>query len=74
MKIEKSDIEIIVKTNAKKTQIIEKTNNIYKIAVKALPEKGRANEEIIRFFSKLTKKHVKIIKGKTNRRKTLRFK
>lgn len=40
--------------------------------VKALPEKGKANLEIIKFFSKEYKKDVRIVSGKTSKVKLVR--
>ena len=65
-------IDVIVRTNASKTEIVER-GDVYKVNVKALPEKGKANEEIIKLFSKLTGRDVKIISGKTSKRKRLRI-
>ncbi len=66
-------IEIVVKTNMPKTKIISEKDGILKIDVKALPEHGKANLEIVKFFSKLSKKEVKIVKGLTSKKKVLRF-
>ena len=64
---------ITVKTNSPKTLLkgFDKDKNVYIVAVKAQPEKGKANAEIIKFFSKLLKKKVKIISGLTSKRKTI---
>ena len=66
-------ITIKVKPNSPKTEIIEIKNNILKVAVKAPAEQNKANIELIKFFSKLTNKKVKIIKGLTSKLKILRF-
>ena len=73
--IEKSSINIIVKSNAKKTLIknYDKEKDVYFVDVSKVPENNKANIEIIRFFSKLTNKNVKIIKGLKNNKKTLIF-
>lgn len=48
----------------------------YKIRLKAVPEKGKANEELIKFLSKelaLPKDKIEIISGKTERIKLIRI-
>ena len=52
------NINLIVKTNQKKTEITKQDGDTYYLNVKAEPEKGKANLEIIKFFSKLTKSAV----------------
>ncbi len=63
-------IKIKVKTNQPKTEIVEK-DKIWKVNVKAKPENNKANLEIIKFFSKLFKKKVKIVNGLKNKEKLL---
>jgi len=49
----------------------------YKIRLKAAPEKGRANLELIRFLSKelhIPKDQISIISGKTERLKLIKIK
>ena len=68
-------LKIIAKPNSKKTEIIgfDKAKKALKVNVKAQPEKGKANAEIARFFSRLTKKKAEIISGKTSKTKVLRL-
>ena len=68
-------LKISVKTNSPKTKIsdYDTENKLVKLDVHAQPEKGKANAEIIKFFTRLTKKKVEIISGKTSKRKTLKF-
>ena len=75
MKLRSGQLKIIVRTNSKKTEIVEwdEKNKAYRMNVKALPEKGRANTEIIKYFSKLLKKKVQIKSGLTSRTKTLKI-
>ena len=70
----KLPIKIIVKPNSKKTQILnyDEKRKAYKVEVKAPPEKNKANIEIKKYFSKLLKKPVKIISGKTSKVKILK--
>jgi len=68
-------LNISVKANAPKTKITnyDNTKKLVKLDVHAPPEKGKANAEIIKFFTKLTKKKASIISGKTSKKKTLKF-
>ena len=43
---------IKIQTNAKKNEITEQRDDFLKIKIKAIPEKGKANEELIKFLSK----------------------
>lgn len=72
---EKSSVKILVKTNAKKTLIkkYDEKLDLYYVDVSEIPENNKANIEIIKYFSRLTKKKVKIIKGLKNNKKTLIF-
>ncbi|MFH1455641.1 MAG: DUF167 domain-containing protein [archaeon] len=64
-------IEVTVKPNASKTKITSQNDNNYKIDVKASPENNKANIELINFLTKHFKKKVKIVKGKTSKKKIL---
>jgi uncharacterized protein len=68
-------LKIIVKTNSPKTEIIEydETRQALKVNVHAQPIDGKANIEIIKYFSKLLKKKVEIKSGKTGKEKFLRI-
>lgn len=47
-----------------------------KIRIKAVPEKGKANEELIRFLSKrldIPKQNISIISGKTEQLKLVKI-
>jgi len=73
--IKDNKLKIAVKTNSPKTQITgyDNTKKAIILNVKTQPEKGKANAEIIKFFTKLTKKKTSIISGKTAKQKTLKF-
>ena len=58
--------------NAKRTELKEENNQL-KLYVHALPEKNKANKEVIKFFSKLLKKRVEIKSGLTSKEKLLRL-
>lgn len=74
MKIIEKTFKIIVKPNSPKNKIIkfDKEKQAYKVEIKAKPEQNKANIEIIKFFSKLLKKKVIIIKGLKNKEKTIK--
>ncbi len=64
-------ITIHVKTNKPKTEILDADDDFLRVHVKAAPEKGKANLEIIKLFTKTYKKNVKIIKGLKSKTKVL---
>ena len=66
-------IKIKVRCNCSKTEIIKKEKDFYRVNVKARAEKGEANKEIIKFFSRYFKSNVSIIKGLRTRQKLLRI-
>lgn len=65
-------LKIRVKAKSGKTEIVSK-GDVWKVNVKSKAESGKANLEILKFFSKLFKKKVEIVKGKKSRDKILRF-
>lgn len=67
-------LAVVVKVNAPKTKITGYDNikKAVKLDVHATPEKGKANAEIAKFFSRLLKKKVEIVSGKTSKKKVLR--
>lgn len=68
--------KIIVKPNSSKNKVLgfDKDRQAYRVEIKAKPEANKANVEIIKFFSKLTKKDVKIVKGLRSKEKILKIK
>lgn len=65
------EIKIRVNPNKKKSCIKEVKDGVYYVDIKGRAEKGEANKEVIRFFSKKFKKNVRILKGLKNRNKSL---
>ena len=61
-------MKIKVIPNAKRTEL--KGDRLY---IKAIPEKGKANREIIKFFKKEFNQRVEIIKGEKSREKILKI-
>ncbi|ADG13144.1 protein of unknown function DUF167 [Methanocaldococcus infernus ME] len=65
-------LDIIVTPNAKKTEIVgrDEWRNRLEVKVKAPPVEGKANKEIIKFFSKLFG-DVEIVAGEKSSKKTI---
>ncbi len=68
-------LKIVVKPNSPKTEIKgwDKEKEALKVEVKAEPEKGKANKEIIKFFTKLLKKKIEITHGLVSKQKMLKI-
>ena len=72
----KMDISVKVIPRASKTEIAEQTKNFLKIRLKAVPEKGKANQELINFLAKhfkVAKSQIEIVKGLTSKNKLVRI-
>jgi len=68
-------VDIEVSPNASKFEIsgYNTWRERIEIRIKAVPQKGKANKEIIKEFSKLTKNEVGIISGLKSHQKTLKI-
>jgi len=68
-------VKIIVKTKAGKSEITgyDKNKEAYTVSVKAVPEKGKANAEVLKLFRKKYKEPARIIKGLKSREKVLQI-
>lgn len=75
MQITKNSFKIIVKANMPKNEIVkfDEEKEAYRVNIKEKAEDNKANIEIIKFFSKLLKKNVKIIKGLKSKEKILKI-
>ncbi len=63
---------VVVKRNGcKTTEIVSEKEDCIEINVKGAREKGEANIEIIKFFTRLHKKPARIVKGFTSKRKVI---
>ena len=73
MDIKEKTFKVIVKPNSPKSKVVgfDKEREAYRVDIKAKPEQNKANIEVIKFFSKLLKKDVKIIKGLKSKQKVL---
>jgi len=74
MEIKERVFKIIVKANSAKNEIVkfDYGRKAYRVNIKEKAEDNKANIEIIKFFSKLLKKKVKIIKGLKSKEKVLK--
>ncbi|MGB9979505.1 DUF167 family protein [Methanobacterium sp.] len=68
-------VDIEVSPKSKKFEIIgyNKWREKIEIRIKSVPQKGKANKEIINEFSDLTGSQVEIVSGLKSHHKTLRF-
>ncbi len=73
--IKNNSLKILVKPNAKKNEILgyDENRKALKVAIAAHAEKGKANMEVIKFFSKLLRKPVKIKSGLTSKEKLIKI-
>jgi uncharacterized protein len=65
---------IYVKPNARETRLLDfdEDKRAFRMDVKAKPEDGKANIEIIKYLTKHLKKKVEIKSGLTSKLKTIR--
>ncbi|MBU0979311.1 MAG: YggU family protein [Nanoarchaeota archaeon] len=70
-----SGIKVIIRPNSKKAEFLgfDEARQAYRVAVKAEPEKGKANAELLKFLKKSTGRDARIVSGKTARSKIIRF-
>ena len=68
-------LKIIVRPNSSENKIIgyDESRKAVKVNIAAKPEENKANMEVIKFFSRLLKKRVKIKYGLTSKEKLLFF-
>lgn len=66
-------VKILVKTGAIETKLKEfdVEKSVWRVDVAARPLENEANVEIVKFFSRLTKKQVRIFSGLTSKEKIL---
>ena len=64
-------IKLKVIPNSSRTKMIEENNSL-KMYLKAVPEKNKANLELIKFFKKEFNLRIEIIRGMKGREKVLR--
>jgi len=70
-------LKIKITPNSPKNEIIEHTKDYMRIRINAVPEKGRANEELIKFLSKhfdIPKSSIILKAGKNSPKKIVEIK
>lgn len=70
-------ISLFVQPNAPRSEIIGEYNQLLKIKIKSPPVEGKANDEIIRFFSDifhLAKNKIEILSGDKSKQKRVLMK
>jgi len=70
-----SSLVIIVKPGSPRNEVLgwDDGRKALRVAIAAPPEDNKANLEVVKFFSKLLKKRVRILRGLTSREKVLRI-
>jgi uncharacterized protein (TIGR00251 family) len=71
--ITNSRIKVKVKPGSKTSEILGFEKDVLVVKVKAQPEKGRANEELITLLKKQLKKRAHIVSGAASRKKIVEF-
>jgi uncharacterized protein (TIGR00251 family) len=72
----KIPFKIIVKTNAKQNKVkaFDVNRNAFLVDIKAKARNNEANKEIVKFFSRLLKKRVRILLGLKSKEKVIDLK
>lgn len=73
--IKNGHLKIIVKPNSRENEILsyDSDRNALRVSIAAPAEDNKANIEVIKFFSKLLKKKVRIKSGLRSKEKLLEF-
>ena len=69
-------IQVKVKAKAKQEKVEKVSEGQYKVWVKAVPEKGRANEAVIEalsVFLEIPKSNIRLMSGQTSAQKTFEY-
>jgi len=69
-------IKVKVFPNSKKEEVIKKSEDSFEVKVKAKPEKGMANKEVVKVLSvyfKIPESKIKLIKGFKKRNKIFKI-
>ena len=66
---------VLVKANAKRTELLkfDEEKKVWRIAVAAPREENKANQELVRFLTKMVKKPVRIKSGLTSKQKVIQI-
>lgn len=73
--IKNNRLKVRIRANSYENKILDydKEKGMLNISIKAPPVKNKANLELIKFLSKLTKKKVNIVSGLSSRTKVVEF-
>lgn len=69
-------IMVKVSAGAKQNQLTKLSDNQYKLRLTSLPQKGRANRQLIKIMAKelgVRQKQIEIIKGEKNKEKLIKI-
>lgn len=69
-------IQVKVTPNASKNQIIGFEEDVLRVRIRGVPEKGKVNEELIAFFAKtlgIAKSRIEILSGRASRLKRIKI-
>ena len=68
-------LKIIAKPNSSKTEVIgwDENRQVLRVAVAAVPDKDRANTELLKFLKKQTGMKCELVSGAKSREKKIRF-
>lgn len=67
------DIEVSPKSRKFEISGYNEWRGEIEVRITSIPQKGKANKELIKEFSKLTKSHVEIVSGFKSQHKTLKI-
>ena len=67
------EVEVSPKSDKFKISGYNEWRKALEVKIKSVPQKGKANKEIINEFSKITKHHVEILSGHKSHHKTLKI-
>ena len=67
------DIEVSPKSDKFKISGYNEWRKAVEVKIKAVPQKGKANKEIVNEFSKISQSSVEILSGHKSHHKTLKF-
>ena len=68
-----ADIEVSLNSPGFKISGYNEWRDEIEVRIKSIPQKGKANQELIKEFSKLTGKEVEIVSGQKSKHKTLKI-
>jgi uncharacterized protein len=73
--IKDNSLKVLIRPKSRKNEIcgFDESRNTLVVRIKAVPEDGKANAELIRFLKKELKRDVTIKSGFTSREKVLRI-